>query len=54
MLEAVERQLVDRHRRVLPQPGKIHEPQIDELNLLFTAQLEHISGVMTSLQNQLL
>ena len=37
MFEAFEGQFADGHRGVLPQPGEIHEAQIDELHFPFFA-----------------
>ena len=42
MLKTVDGEFADRQRGVLPQAGEIHEAQIDELDLFFFAELQHV------------
>src|SRR5262249_20295492 len=44
LLEAVQRQLAQGCRSVLPQPRKIHESKIDKLDLLFLTELQNVFG----------
>ena len=44
VLEDVLVELVDRNGEVLPQPGEVHEPQVDGLDVLFPAQRQYFFG----------
>ncbi len=49
VLEDVLVQLVDGDGEVLPQAGKVHEPQVDRLDVLFPAQRQNFFGCHWSL-----
>ena len=49
VFEHVFVELVDGDREVLPQAGKIHEPQIDRLDVLFAAQRQNFFGLHSNL-----
>src|SRR5207249_245386 len=42
LLERLLAQLVRRHRKVLPQTGQVHEPQVDDLDVVVLDQLQHV------------
>ena len=44
VFEHVLRQLADRNGEVLPQAGKVHEPQVDRLDFFFAAQGQDFLG----------
>ena len=43
LVEAVRRQLVDRHREVLHEPGEVTEPEVHDLGARVLGQLQHVA-----------
>lgn len=44
VVEAFQGEFADRAGGVLPQPGEVHETQVEELDFFLLDQLEHVTG----------